>query len=370
MIKKERGKLRSAHRKQYRKMKSILSKKYSIFVACIAVIAATALFGSALTLSVSGKGTIPDQNSLPEKSAPDAVRSSENGETGDRAATVQTSPPEKEEPFSDSDPSSSETSSSDGQKSISETQETEKTVRAQTPPAAAAADASAGDNLLHSSEAQDTQNTEQIRYAYLTFDDGPSKNTDAILKILAENDIKATFFVTARNTDEISMQRYRRIAEAGHTLAMHSGTHDYKEIYASRDAFLKDYSRVSDLLYEVTGTRSVIYRFPGGSSNTLSCRKVTMTELIGELHKRSVEYFDWNVNSTDASGRNPDPSVLVKSVAAGLKYRHNIILMHDASGHETTVEALPDIIQACRDRHLTFAAITPQTPAVHHHRKD
>ena len=95
-----------------------------------------------------------------------------------------------------------------------------------------------------------------------------------------------------------------------------------------------------------------------------------MTELIGELHKRGVEYFDWNVNSTDASGRNPDPSVLVKSVAAGLKYRHNIILMHDASGHETTVEALPDIIQACRDRHLTFAAITPQTPAVHHHRKD
>ena len=321
-------------------MKSILSKKYSIFVACIAVIAAAALFGSALTLSVSGKGTIPDQNSLPEK----------------------------EEPFSDSDPSSSETSSSDGQKSISETQETEETVRAQTPPAAA--DASADDNLPHSSEAQDTQNTEQTRYAYLTFDDGPSKNTDAILKILAENDIKATFFVTARNTDEISMQRYRRIAEAGHTLAMHSGTHDYKEIYASRDAFLKDYSRVSDLLYEVTGTRSVIYRFPGGSSNTLSCRKVTMTELIGELHKRGVEYFDWNVNSTDASGRNPDPSVLVKSVAAGLKYRHNIILMHDASGHETTVEALPDIIQACRDRHLTFAAITPQTPAVHHHRKD
>ena len=216
-------------------MKSILSKKYSIFVACIAVIAAAALFGSALTLSVSGKGTITDQNSLSEKSAPDAVRSSENGETGDRAATVQTSPPEKEEPFSDSDPSSSETSSSDGQKSISETQETEETVRAQTPPAAA--DASAGDNLPHSSETQDTQNTEQTRYAYLTFDDGPSKNTDAILKILAENDIKATFFVTARNTDEISMQRYRRIAKAGHTLAMHSGTHDYKEIYASRDAF-------------------------------------------------------------------------------------------------------------------------------------
>ena len=74
------------------------------------------------------------------------------------------------------------------------------------------------------------------------------------------------------------MQRYRRIAKAGHTLAMHSGTHDYKEIYASRDAFSKDYSRVSDLLYEVTGTRSVIYRFPGGSSNTLSCRKVTMTD--------------------------------------------------------------------------------------------
>ena len=99
-------------------MKSILSKKYSIFVACIAVIAAVALFGSALTLSVSGKGTIPDQNSLPEKSAPDAVRSSKMGKPEIEPQQYRPLLRKKEEPFSDSDPSSSETSSGWAEKHI------------------------------------------------------------------------------------------------------------------------------------------------------------------------------------------------------------------------------------------------------------
>ena len=95
-----------------------------------------------------------------------------------------------------------------------------------------------------------------------------------------------------------------------------------------------------------------------------------MKTLIHELHSRGVEYFDWNVNSADASGKNPDPSILVRNVSSGLKYRHNIILMHDAAGHETTVKALPSIIQACRDRGLIFSVITPQTPPAHHHTID
>lgn len=210
---------------------------------------------------------------------------------------------------------------------------------------------------------------DQSRYAYLTFDDGPSRNTEAILQILEENDIKATFFVTG-HTDENSMQRYRMIADAGHTLAMHSYTHNYAEIYASAEAFLADYERISTLLEEITGVRPTMYRFPGGSSNTLKSRHVTMTELIGLLQERGIEYYDWNVNSTDASGRNPDPNVLTQSVASGLKYKHNIILMHDAAGHETTVQALPGIIQECRDRGLIFSVITQDTPPAHHNRID
>ena len=207
------------------------------------------------------------------------------------------------------------------------------------------------------------------RYAYLTFDDGPSRNTDAILQILAENGIKATFFVTG-HTDEASMQRYHKIVDAGHTLAMHSYTHNYQEIYASADAFLADYERISSLIEEITGVRPTIYRFPGGSSNTLKCRKVTMTELIGLLQERGVQYFDWNANSADASGKNPPAASLIQNVASGLKHQHNIILMHDSAGHESTVEALPGIIQECRSRNLIFSTVTDNTPPAHHGRRD
>ncbi len=215
------------------------------------------------------------------------------------------------------------------------------------------------------------ENQEQTdgRYAYLTFDDGPSRNTEKILQILAENDVKATFFVIGR-TDETSMQRYRMIAEAGHTLAMHSYTHNYGEIYASMDAFREDFRKISDLLTQITGSRPLLYRFPGGSSNTLSSRKVPMTEMVQFLKEQDVQYFDWNVNSADASGRNPAAGLLVQNVKNGLKYRHNIVLMHDAAGHETTVDALPDIIRACRDKGLTFRTIEKDTPPSHHHRRD
>lgn len=207
------------------------------------------------------------------------------------------------------------------------------------------------------------------RYAYLTFDDGPSRNTEQILNILAENDIRATFFVIGR-TDEASIQRYRMIAEAGHTIGMHSYTHNYGEIYASMDAFRADFERISGLLTQITGSEPTLYRFPGGSSNTLSSRRVTMTEMIQFLNERNIPYFDWNVNSADASGRNPDPQLLIQNVKNGLKYKHNIILMHDAAGHESTVEALPGIIRACRDKGLTFRTITKDTPPAHHHRRD
>ena len=342
-------------------MKRIPVKKHSILIVAIAFITASALLGSALFLPDSGRSSasgmhrtekISDRADNPpaENDRQEEMEnvSTDNGNSAEESSQPGSSSPEQTPPSAGSGQTDSGIGNSIPKSS----------------------DSSAGDQQKPAVQPSVPSDDSSARYAYLTFDDGPSRNTDAILKILAENDIKATFFVTARNTDETNMQRYRKIAEAGHTLAMHSGTHNYREIYASKEAFLADYSRISDLLYEITGTRSVIYRFPGGSSNTLACRKVPMTELIAELHSRGVEYFDWNVNSTDASGKNPDPGVLIKSVTSGLKYRHNIILMHDAAGHETTVQALPSIIQACRDRGLIFSVITPQTPPAHHHTVD
>lgn len=260
-------------------------------------------------------------------------------------------------------------SSSETEAPSSEAAETDISGETAAPPAASSGDSSALPPSPSAPKTPEAPEQTDGRYAYLTFDDGPSRNTEKILRILAENDIRATFFVIGR-TDETSMQRYRMIAEAGHTLAMHSYTHNYGEIYASMDAFRADFQKISDLLTQITGSRPLLYRFPGGSSNTLSSRKVPMTEMIQFLNDQNVQYFDWNVNSADASGRNPDAGLLVQNVKNGLKYHHNIILMHDAAGHETTVDALPGIIQTCRDRGLTFRTIDKDTPPSHHHRRD
>ena len=101
---------------------------------------------------------------------------------------------------------------------------------------------------------------------YLTFDDGPGEYTQQLLDTLAKYNVKATFFVTDGNSD----YRYllAKEAAAGHTVAIHSETHDYKYIYSSCDAYFEDLNRMSDIITEQTGKRPKLLRFPGGSSNT------------------------------------------------------------------------------------------------------
>ncbi len=208
------------------------------------------------------------------------------------------------------------------------------------------------------------------RYVYLTFDDGPSDNTEQILSILRENNIKATFFVNGR-TDEAAIGRYKAIAADGHVLAMHSYTHKYDQVYASVGDFDTDLLRIQDLIRETTGQTSLLYRFPGGSSNRLGSRKVGMSELVADLNARGIRYFDWNVDTTDGSGSNIPVSQLLSSTESTLGvYVYNVVLMHDAGDHDTTVEALPQIIQMCKDKNMIFLPITADTPAVHHNLAD
>ena len=93
---------------------------------------------------------------------------------------------------------------------------------------------------------------------YLTFDDGPSEYTDEILDILDEYEVKATFFVLAKDGYE---EQYQRIVDEGHTLALHSYTHQYGQIYESPEAFRQDITMLSDYLFDITGYRCEFYRF-------------------------------------------------------------------------------------------------------------
>lgn len=203
------------------------------------------------------------------------------------------------------------------------------------------------------------------RKVYLTFDDGPSSNTGRILDILAEYDVKATFFVVGK-TEEKYQSLYKRIVEEGHTLAMHSYSHKYNEIYQSRESYVEDLTKLQEFLYETTGVWCRYCRFPGGSSNTVS--RVDMHELIEYLEGQDMTYFDWNVSSGDASSAYISPEAVVRNSTARLsEFQEAIILLHDAADKDSTVQALPGLIekiQAMED--TTIVPITDETEPIHH----
>lgn len=200
---------------------------------------------------------------------------------------------------------------------------------------------------------------------YLTFDDGPTDNTPKILDILDRYNVKATFFVIYHKGRE---KTYKAIVDRGHTIALHSYTHEYDQIYKSEDAYFSDLQKLSDYVEKVTGVRSTIMRFPGGSSNTVSRKynKGIMTRLTAEVERRGYSYFDWNLDSGDASGVTVKKSKLIANIKAGVGTGGELmVLMHDAASKTTTVEALPEIIEIFKNHGYDFRRITEDTPPVH-----
>lgn len=214
------------------------------------------------------------------------------------------------------------------------------------------------------SGAQNPEDIEGTRYVYLTFDDGPSSSTNEILDILAEYDVKATFFVCGKPNAKYN-EVYSRIVNEGHTLGMHSYSHKYSDIYSSLDSFKDDLDKLRIFLYETTGVWAKYYRFPGGSSNDVS--KVDMKELIDHLESSEITYFDWNVSAgDDRSGANSE-TIYSNIVGNVPKFKHCIVLMHDAADKKSTVEALPKIIEAIQAMDDTvIVPITDNTLPVQH----
>lgn len=204
------------------------------------------------------------------------------------------------------------------------------------------------------------------KICYLTFDDGPSGVTEDILKILKENDAKATFFVTGANPEHYG--KMKQIVDDGHTIALHTYTHDYPTIYSSEDAYFKDLEDISNLVEQQTGVKADVIRFPGGSSNDISAQYCPgiMTSLVKDVQDRGYAYFDWNVDSTDASYNGVPAADIVANATAGIGMDDVVILMHDTDAKPTTEEALPQIIQAYRDAGYVFNPLTTRSNPVHH----
>lgn len=203
------------------------------------------------------------------------------------------------------------------------------------------------------------------RKVYLTFDDGPGANTGKILDILAQYDVKATFFVVGKE-DASTEELLRRIVEEGHTLGMHSYSHKYSELYASLDNFKADFEKQRAYLEEVTGLVCQVYRFPGGSSNTVS--DVDMHLLADYLDSQGVVFHDWNVASGDGGRVLLDVETLVRNSTADVaNWNTAVILLHDSVDKSTTVDALPQIIENIQAMDNTvLLPITEDTEPIQH----
>lgn len=220
------------------------------------------------------------------------------------------------------------------------------------------------ENQLYDTTQVKVEEEEKATVAYLTFDDGPSNNTSQILDILKNYDVKATFFVVGKETDE-AKALYKRIVDEGHTLGMHSYSHQYSEIYNSVESFAKDEKKLRDLLYESTGVIPTLYRFPGGSNNLVS--NIEMTEFIKYLNNENITYFDWNVASGDATSQNISVETLVNNVLNNVEENEtSVILMHDASQKNTSVEALSIIIESLQNLSIQMKALDQNVPRVQH----
>ncbi|MCM1024079.1 MAG: polysaccharide deacetylase [Prevotella sp.] len=178
---------------------------------------------------------------------------------------------------------------------------------------------------------------------YLTFDDGPSDRTSDILEILDRYDIKATFFVCG-GEGEKEQQLMRDIVNAGHTIGIHSISHDYEKIYASVESYLEDFYETYMCVYNATGVKPQIFRFPGGSINNYN--RFTYMQIIAEMTRRGFVYYDWNVSGEDAV-RGADWTSIYNNIMSGIDSNtadRAIVLLHDSQSKENTVLVLEDVI--------------------------
>ncbi len=220
---------------------------------------------------------------------------------------------------------------------------------------------------VYNNKVQIKQGTYKSSMIYLTFDDGPSASiTPKVLDVLKETGVKATFFVTCKS-DSLNYL-IKRAYDEGHTIALHTCTHQYNQIYKSEDAYFNDLYSISNKVKNITGVESKIIRFPGGSSNTVSKQFNIgiMSRLVSSVTEKGFTYFDWNVASGDAGGANNKNDVYNNVIKGISPTKTNVVLMHDFENNYKTLNALKDIITTCQNAGYTFAAIDSNTPQIAH----
>ncbi len=200
---------------------------------------------------------------------------------------------------------------------------------------------------------------------YLTFDDGPSDLTPQVLDLLDEYDAKATFFVVYTDNEKYTSY-LKDIVDRGHTLALHSYSHDYDKIYQSVDAFLEDFDKVYTWVYEETGVRPTLFRFPGGSTNG---KTSVVNNIITEMERRGFIYYDWNVSSGDGSNLTTTQNILENVCTNVDSFDQPVVLMHDGAGKNATLKALPTLLETLAEEGYEFCSLDETLQPIQYKRK-
>lgn len=229
---------------------------------------------------------------------------------------------------------------------------------------AASSGGSGTDTGAADAQAAKPRTADPKKIIYLTFDDGPGRYTEELLGILDKHKVLATFFVTAAYKDyqDLIGAEYN----AGHSVGVHTATHEYSEIYASTDAYWADFNKMQDIIQAQTGCRTDIFRFPGGASNTISANysQGIMSELAKQSGEKGYIYVDWNVTSGDA-GDTTDSNVLYENMMNGIHtYENSFILCHDIK--DFTIATMDRFITDALKEGYTFLPITSETRTCHH----
>lgn len=198
---------------------------------------------------------------------------------------------------------------------------------------------------------------ENQKMVYLTFDDGPSKNTEKVVNILKSEGINATFFVIKPIYEEDA--RFMKMAyDEGNAIGNHTYEHDFEKVYASEKTFWDNFNNEQEFIESVIGNPSKLFRFPGGSKNSVVTKrngKQFNIKLGNELENKGIHYFNWNVDSGDGMTDHASAASIYNNVMKQVKGKDKaIVLMHDSKGKNSTVEALPRIIKSLKEQGYHF----------------
>lgn len=185
------------------------------------------------------------------------------------------------------------------------------------------------------------------KWISLTFDDGPSGNTELLLNVLAENDIKATFFLTCRKLEsEENKARARKILDEGHEIANHGYEHKKLGEGLSIDEIRDNIGKGQAAIKAVSGSEPVLFRAPNFNRND---------DVTSVLREMGLVYIG-GISPRDSRKETTTEQIIEKVLE--LARDGGVVVLHDSGhGNINTMPAIPVIAGELRKRGYGFLTV-------------